>query len=727
MIFNNRVCVFANELIAYDEKRKIGSKDGFIPEGTFQSMKNRKQIIIFERSAPGRSAIVDFETMREDIKKKYIEKKGDPRATLATQSQKGPLEEAIVFSNDAFEYYSIKYRYDGGKKLPDAKIDEYTMNVRVLEAVLYLKDEHRKNNIGTNGPRVNFWKKMSVLSNELKTLRDPIGHPLFPHTLPKNAASLKRKCMEYEAACRISREEGYRSLIHKNFGNKSAAVVKDEEMEAVLHKLISLHNNLNSVQIMEEYNKVARILDKPVINSPVTVDNYKKKMELTTMQGRKGKKTLANTRKKQIHREAPTQALTYWTLDGWDVELLYQKKVAKTKKVNGEEKRYMVTTYTNRKTIVVVLDTCCKYPMGYAIGDHESPTLIREALRNAVRHTKELFGNRYKPLQLQSDNYQKGVMTPFYQAMTNYYTPAALGNAKSKIIEPYFKYLNVQYCQKQGNWSGFGITSEKGQQPNMEVLNENRHLVPDEETLIGQIEAMMAQERAVKIQELMSAWERTEEARKLPFCDEEYLLLMGETTGRTNHIYGDGLRLEIYGERINYDSFDLSLREHYNEDWIVRYDPEDMSRVLISNAVRKGLKDAGKEIGTLRYLMQQDMKVPMALADQKPEHFEYRNRVKGFNEELQQHIDEKAATVDRHIKNLSQRIPEMINNTLLDRYLITDSKGQHKDARAKMRDDTVVDAEFEDVTERIPQAVAVTASDEDEDYSFNPADMNFSR
>lgn len=230
----------------------------------------------------------------------------------------------------------------------------------------------------------------------------------------------------------------------------------------------------------------------------------------------------------------------------------------------------------------------------------------------------------------------------------------------------------------------------------------------------------------MKIKDFMAAWEQTEEARKLPFCDEEYLLLMGETTGRTNHINGDGLRLEMQGERINYDTFDISLREHYNEDWIVRYDPEDMSQILISNAVRKGMKDAGKEIGTLRYMMQKCMKAPMALADQKPEHFEYRNRVKGFNEELQQHIDGKVASVDGHIKNLQQRIPELINNTLLDRYLITDSRGQHKDARSKMRDE-VLDADYEDITERIPQAVVISANDEDEDYEFNPADMNFSR
>lgn len=723
LIFNNRVCVFANELIAYNPKTKVGSEKGFLTKSNYDKMKSKKQIIVFQRSTPNNSAIVDFETMREDVKRQYNLLNGDPRAVIAKQSQKGLLEEAIVFSNDAFEFYSTKYRYDGGRKLPDAKIDEYTLNVRVLEAILCLKNEH--NEIGTGPTRINMWKRLCTLSNELLTLRDPHGKQIFPHTLPQIEASLKRKCLQYEAARRISLEEGYRYLIHKNFGNKSAAVVKDEESEAILHKLISLHNNLNSVQIMEEYNKIAAVLDKPLINSPVTIDNYKKKMELTTMQGRKGKKAVANTRKMQIHREAPTQALTYWTLDGWTAELLYQKKVPAGKGADGQ--RCLKTTYTNRKTIVYVMDACCKYPVGYAIGDNESPALIREALRNAVRHTRELFGKRYKPLQLQSDNYAKKTLTPFYQAMTKHYTPAAVGNAKAKIIEPHFHYLNVQYCQKQANWSGFGITSRTENQPNMEVLNDHRKLIPDEATCIGQLEAIVAQERALHLAEFMAAWERTEEARKLPFGDEEYLLLMGETTGRTNHINGDGLRLEMNGERINYDSFDLSLREHYNEDWIVRYDPEDMSRVLISNAVRKGLKDAGKEIGTLRYMMTRPLKVPMALADQKPEHFEHRNNVQKFNEGLQQHIDSKAVSVDGHIRNLSQRIPELINNTLLDRYLITDSRGQHKDARSRMRDE-VMDADYEDVTERIPQAVAIaTHDDEDEEYEFNPADMNYSR
>lgn len=725
LIFDNRICVYANELITYNPKTKIGSASGFISENNYYKMKNNKQMVVLQRSTPGSSAIIEYDSLREDVRRKYVLSYGDPRRTLSHQARKSVLEDAILFSNDAFEYYTHEYRYAGGKSLPCGKIDEYTLNVRIIEALLSLKQGRSRWITGGGATRINLWGQLCEMSNRLLTLRDAHGKPVFPHTLPRNAASLKRKCEAYEKARNESPEAGYRLLIHKNFGNKSAAIVKDGESEAVMHKLISLHNNLNSVQIMDEYNKIAEVLGKGRINSPVTVSSYKKKMELTTLQGRKGRSALANTRAMQIHRSAPQTPLTYWTLDGWTVELLYQKKVARTRRVNGEDKRYMLTTYTHRKTIVVVLDACGKYPVGYAIGDNESPSLIREALRNAVRHTRELFGERYKPLQLQSDNYQRGVMTPFYQAMSKYYTPAALKNAKSKIIEPYFKYLNVTYCQKQGNWSGFNITANSENQPNMEVINENRHLIPDEQTLIGQIEAMMFRERSLKREAYLQAWERTEECRKLPFCEEEYLLLMGDTSGRTNRLSGGGLRLEIHGERINYDSFDISLRNHYNEDWIVRYDPQDMERVLISNAVRRGLKDAGKELGTLRYMMQRCLSVPMALADQKEEHHAYRARVMLFNRELRAHIDEKVSAVDGQIRLLHQRIPERLDTSLLDRYLITDSRGQHKDERNARRRE-ISDAVFLEMDDTLPQPVAAGLTEED-DYDFNPLDMNFSR
>ena len=150
-----------------------------------------------------------------------------------------------------------------------------------------------------------------------------------------------------------------------------------------------------------------------------------------------------------------------------------------------------------------------------------------------------------------------------------------------------------------------------------------------------------------------------------------------------------------------------------------------MSQVLISNAKRLKSGRVEKETGTLRYLLQQEIKVPMALADQKPEHFEYRARVDVFNRELTAHVQEKGHDVDQHIGHLYQQVPGLLGNSLLDIHLITDSRGQHKDERSKARDNTAVDVEYEDVTEHVSRPDTLTG--DDEDYDYNPLDMNFSR
>lgn len=74
---------------------------------------------------------------------------------------------------------------------------------------------------------------------------------------------------------------------------------------------------------MEEYNKVTSLMDWKPIDNPITIGNWRQEFTLTTMAGNKRDKTLKDTRIKQIHREAPTQTLTYWTLDGWGAELFY--------------------------------------------------------------------------------------------------------------------------------------------------------------------------------------------------------------------------------------------------------------------------------------------------------------------------------------------------------------------------------------------------------------------
>ena len=118
-----------------------------------------------------------------------------------------------------------------------------------------------------------------------------------------------------------------------------------------------------------------------------------------------------------------------------------------------------------------------KYPIGYAVGTHETPELIQAALRNAAKHTRELFGKMYKAHQIQSDNYAIKKMMPFYEAMADKVTPARERSAKAKPIEPYFGQINKKWCQLLNNWSGFGITSDREKQP-ARSSKQSQNIVP---------------------------------------------------------------------------------------------------------------------------------------------------------------------------------------------------------------------------------------------------------
>ena len=727
VIYNDKVCVLACDVIRFDEKYRVGSETGLISKSCFDKMRRLGQLIIARRSTPGNPALVEFETMRPDIKRKYVEAYGDPYAELASRDQQSELEKEVEYNNRAYTYFQA-YRYGDNNTLPQEKVNEYTLSVNVMEALLRLRDRQKQSAIG-GSTRINVWERLGAQCQSLLDVKDAKGKPLFPHHLPASWKSLKRKCEAYEEARKAGDESGFRSVIHKNYGNDAASKLKERQgserselAESLIRQFLGLHMNWNNVQVMQEYNKLAAEFGLEEIKSPATIGAYRQKYDVVTKTRRRGIGEWNSNLKKQVRRSAPLTAMTLWVFDGWDVEMLFQREEVKKVRKGGTVREERRTTYHNRKTIVVVLDACCKYPIGYAIGENECDDLIKEALTNAVRHTRELFGERYIPVQMQCDNYHKKSLFPFYEQMTKYLTPAEVKNAQAKIVEPYFKYLILEYFQKFPSFSGFGITSSKEIQPNVEWLNEHRKFIPTEQEAIRRIHGVMQMERAKKIEAYMKAWSQTPDERKMRFSDEQYLLLMGQTSGRTNKLESSGIIMERNGMQYVYDSLDRSLLDHLGTSWVVRYDPDDTSRVLITNAGKKGTKDEGKEIGTLRYLLSEKEAVPMALIDQKPEHFEQRRRINEFNESLKKEIVE---TAERDIDTIRDSVfsHALPVHNILERFCITDSRGQHKDNRNELRLHAE-DVEYEENDTRTSRTVY---PDDDDDYEFSSTDAGFSR
>jgi hypothetical protein len=359
-------------------------------------------------------------------------------------------------------------------------------------------------------------------------------------------------------------------------------------------------------------------------------------------------------------------------MDGWDVELLYQMD---TKNNKGQT----ITTYHNRLTTVFVLDPCTKYPVGYATGTHETPSLIKEALRNAIAHVRELFGQRFKPHQLQTDNYAVKALQYLYDGVSDKHTPARVKNAKSKIIEPYFKHINKTYCHLQPNWAGYGVKSKT--QPNDEYLNKIRISFPDAAGCKAQIDSIVAFERKAKHDQYIAAWESMPHEDRLILSDEMYLYLFGETTGFTNRLEGQGIKATLGGKSYTFDSFDPNLRNYGYVDWMLKYDPLDTTKVLAINA--KKINNIPEEIGTLRFMLEQKYVQPMALIERKEGDANALSAINNFNKSLETKITERRALSGTIVNELFASNPRL--NDTLSKLVLVDSRGQHKDNRNAIR------------------------------------------
>lgn len=630
----------------------------------------------------GNIARIDFDSIPDRFKVQIVKKLGYP-------PKKNTQNLILNHYNDDYEAqdFYANYLLDDYRTLPAATQQEYTINAQMLQAIDYYIKEmvtFRKSR-GGKSALTKIWEDAALASEDVKA---QIGH-----TLPKSVRRLKEKLDEFK-------KEGYSALISENFGNKKAAKVKDSQQEATLRQLLRDHRNLDNEQICKIYNTVASIQNWAEL-APTTIGNYRTKWNLLTIAGTKGVKAFDNNVAMQVKRVAPSVPMVYWTVDGWDAELLYQKT---EKGLKGQT----VTTYHNRLAIVVVLDPFSKYPVGYAIGTHETPELIQSALRNAIRHTEELFGYKHKVLQIQSDNYAKKKMMPIYEVMSKHFTPARVGNAKGKVIEPWFKYLNKNYCQYAPNWSGEGVKSKN--QPNDEYLNKIRHTFPDEEGCRMQLMRMIETDREKLKDQYIKAYEEMPAEAKKAFTQQEYLQHFGETTGFTNRLAHNGLNIAINGKKLEYDSFDVNFRMHAHLDWIIKFDSNNLSEVLAFN-----------EEKNISFMLTQKYLQPMALYDRKEGDAEELAKIGQFNKATKEMIIDSVVEDTSTVNQMFIQNPEL-NNTLA-KMLLVDSKGQHKDQRnAKRLQSAQKLLEKQDKKEQ--KQIEKTWSDEQTDYLTQKIDFS---
>jgi hypothetical protein len=250
---------------------------------------------------------------------------------------------------------------------------------------------------------------------------------------------------------------------------------------------------------------------------------------------------------------------------------------------------------------------------------------------------------------VQSDHYGIKQQTPFYQAMGHLFTPAAVGNAKSKVVEPYFKDLNKKYCKFMTNWSGFNLTARKENQPNSEYLDKIKKNFPDKMGVISQLEYIIEQERKSKIEEYRKQWDAApDDLRPVILDQQQYITVFGKQTGYLNTITGQGLCPTIEGHKLVYDSFDPAIRTLAHLKWRVTYIENDLNHIV-----------ATSECGKHSFLLEQTRRVGMGFMNSSAEDYEYRTQISSFNKERKNEIVET-------YKQDAQLVEQVISNTPLN-------------------------------------------------------------
>ena len=624
----NQVCISYQELSAV------------IPKTTYDAYKTRNKITVLQKGGNGREALIAYSSLPENIKKKVNEIYGSEVTAITSYS---PLANLYEIDFKAHEFFK-SYKRENGTYLSDTKINEYTANASALNAIIRLLSKNAATRKSLGGKTKIGQIYINIILPSLQAFKTNWGH-----TLPKSERQLREVINRFK-------NHSYEGIISGKDGNSNAAKIQETDQMALLRRLCGHGNNFDGAQVEFMYNEIAKVNGWKSITRR-TVLNYAEKNNLYTLGTRRGEKAFDNVIARQVKRKGPGYPLLFWSIDGWEVELLYQRTVTDN---NGNNTQ----TYTNRATIIVVLDPFTKYPVGYAIGVQENSNLIKQAMRNALVHTRELFGCVHRPNQVQTDHYAMATLTPFYEAVTPRFTPARIGNAKAKPIEPYFKYLNKNYCQFESNWSGFGVLARKESQPNAEFKNKIRHSLPDWNGLVNQIEMIIGKERALKQTEYKTGFDKLPSEYKLTWNTEQYLYYAGEKKQRTTKLRGAGIVFDINRKEYSYDTGDISFRNYTHTDWTICYDQQDMSTVVAANGD-----------GTLRFLLQQTYVQPMALVERNSTDAAALAEVAAYNRQLKENVMEQNAMDYDLVNNLLKGS----GNETLQKLLLVDSRGQHKD------------------------------------------------
>lgn len=547
--------------VSYGELTCCTNGDAVMSKSCYDQLKHRSRInVVIRGGGLGKEAEVEWSSLPDRFKEKYIAKYGDPEVALMRQNS------MITYDENARLFYAT-YELPDGSLLKEDKQQEYLTNASVLNKLLEMESTQKRQRAQRGNRTPVSW---DGIIGHCEQLRESYGH-----TLPKNAARLRDKMREYS-------REGYECLVSKKIGNTNTTKITDDVAEWLLAQKNSVNPIYSIGQIFSLYNEVAPEMGWKTIKSVQTLLEFFERPDIKPLwyAVNQGSQRANNLFLRQNRTIMASCRDALWYIDGTKVNLYFQYWDPKAR-----------ATKIGTTSCIYVMDAYSEVFVGHYMCAQESFLTTYEALRNAFENTG------FMPYELVSDN-QAGFTSKSakrwrakLETISHTTTPE---NGKSKSIESAFGRFQNEILHQFINYTGGNITAKSSRSKiNESVIVQNVKNLPTYDEVAATNEECVRKWNSMPHPKFagksrMEVYRESVNPQAIALTEVLKEKVFYIATEKPSTFRASGLEIMVSGKKYVYEVFKGPQQPDYEwrrkntgREFVVEYDPHDMSKVRL--------------------------------------------------------------------------------------------------------------------------------------------------
>lgn len=547
--------------VTYTELTRSDDGPAIMSTSCYKLLVWRGNIKVIERGGGlGKEAEVEWASLPERFKVKYIAKYGNPEDALLRHNS------MLTFDEKAREFFA-GYILPDGTLLKEDKQHEYLVNASVLNRLLEMEttQQRQRNQKGNRTPV--SWDNIMLQCEEYRVN--------YGHTLPRSAARLRSKMREYA-------QSGYESLVSGKIGNTNTSKITAEVAEWLLAHKNSVNPVYSISQLLEQYNEAARENGWKAIRSAQTLLEFFNRPDIKPQwyAVEQGSQRANNLFLRQNRTIMASCRDALWYIDGTKVNLYFKFWDAKAGK-----------TRIGTTNCIYVMDAHSEVFVGWYMCEKETFLTTYEALRHAFERTG------FMPYELVSDN-QAGFTSKAAKrwrakldTISHTTTPE---NGKSKTIEAAFGRFQAEVLHQYINYTGGNITAKSSKTKiDLSRITQNVESLPTYEDVKAANEDSIRKWNSLPHPKFagksrLEVYMASVNPQAIPLTDVIKDKVFYIATEKPSTFRASGIEVTLNGEKKVYEVFsgpntpDLEWRrKNTGREFIVEYDPHDLSRVRL--------------------------------------------------------------------------------------------------------------------------------------------------